>query len=444
MASVATERNGRRRILFVAPDGGRKTVRLGRCDERSAQQVCRHVEALLAARIHAQPVNRETAVWLSNVCDKLHDRLARAGLVEPRAGVGAVRLGPAIRAYIGGRVDLKPASRVVMGQVIRDLVDHFGEGRDVRTITAGDADEFKQSLVARGLAATTIHKRLGMARSFFHALRRRRLIEENPLADVRMTAAGIRDRQRFITREETAALLQACPNYDWRCIVALSRYGGLRCPSEVLSLRWQDIDWERGRITVTSPKTERFAGKATRTIPLFPELREVLIDAFELAPEGAEYVVDERLRRSANGPEGWKSTNLRTTFRKIVRRAGLEPWPRLFHNLRASRETELAEAYPVHVVTSWIGNTPTVAMRHYLMTTDEHFERAIRGDGTAGQVAQNPAQQMHASKRKTAQGENRETRNLAFYAEKQQGALLCASPQTGRTERGGFEPPVRV
>jgi hypothetical protein len=71
------------------------------------------------------------------------------------------------------------------------------------------------------------------------------------------------------------------------------------------------------------------------------------------------------------------NANLRTTFGKIVRRAGSQTWPRLFHNLRASREMELVEAYPVQVVTSWLGNTPAVAMWHYLMTTDEHFEATV-------------------------------------------------------------------
>ena len=30
---------------------------------------------------------------------------------------------------------------------------------------------------------------------------------------------------------------------------------------------------------------------------------------------------------------------------RIIGRAGLQPWPKLFHNLRASRETELSEDY---------------------------------------------------------------------------------------------------
>lgn len=113
-------------------------------------------------------------------------------------------------------------------------------------------------------------------------------------------------------------------------------------------------------------------------IPLFAELRPYLEEANELATDGAEFVIDEKYRKAAMGPGGWMNANLRTTFHKIVRRAGLEPWPRLFHNLRASRETELVETYPVQVVTSWLGNTPSVAMGHYLMTTDEHFAAAVR------------------------------------------------------------------
>ena len=41
---------------------------------------------------------------------------------------------------------------------------------------------------------------------------------------------------------------------------------------------------------------------------------------------------------------------------------------------RSSRETELAAEYPLHVVTAWLGNTPKIAMKHYLMVTDSDYE----------------------------------------------------------------------
>ena len=43
-------------------------------------------------------------------------------------------------------------------------------------------------------------------------------------------------------------------------IFALSRFAGLRCPSEHLALRWSDINWERSRMIVQSPKTEHHEG----------------------------------------------------------------------------------------------------------------------------------------------------------------------------------------
>jgi integrase len=82
------------------------------------------------------------------------------------------------------------------------------------------------------------------------------------------------------------AVLAACPNPEWRVIVALGRYGGLRCPSETLALKWADIDWEKQRVRVPSPKTAHLRGKGERFIPLFKELAPHLEAAFDAAPEG--------------------------------------------------------------------------------------------------------------------------------------------------------------
>ena len=67
---------------------------------------------------------------------------------------------------------------------------------------------------------------------------------------------------------------------------------------------------------------------------------------------------------------------MRTQLLRILSRAGLSAWPRLFHNLRASRETELVREHPIHVVCEWIGNSERIARRHYLQVTDADFEKA--------------------------------------------------------------------
>ena len=109
-------------------------------------------------------------------------------------------------------------------------------------------------------------------------------------------------------------------------------------------------------------------------IPLFPGLRLHLLEVFEEAEPGTEHVI-ARYREIG--------TNLRTHMHRIIRKAGLEPWPKTFQNLRSTRETELAEQFPMHVVCKWIGNSQPVAAKHYLQLTDEHFAQAISGDEPA-------------------------------------------------------------
>ena len=237
--------------------------------------------------------------------------------------------------------------------------------------------------------SVAVRKRLQFAKMVFRAATRHKLIGENPFNDV-TTEAAAPDRMHNITPADATKLIEACPSQDWRTIVALARWGGLRCPSEVLSLTWNDVHWpdttassERDRvgwIRVVSPKTEHHPGKSTRVMPLFPELLPELERAFDSAPDGAIYVVDERFRKGAMGLQGWRGCNLGTTFKKIIKRAGLAVWPRPFHNLRSSRQTELQESYPTHVVCAWLGNGPDIAREHYLQVTDEHFKRAA---GTA-------------------------------------------------------------
>ena len=131
-----------------------------------------------------------------------------------------------------------------------------------------------------------------------------------------------------------------------------------------------------------SPKTERYLGGEMRYIPLFPEMRAVLMEAFEQGEERGEYVITRC--RDCN-------VNLRTQFERIIARIGVKQWPRLFHNLRATRQIE--EPFPSHGVCRGLGNSERVARIHCLQLRDDHFERACADPGDA---AQNRAQQAAA------------------------------------------------
>jgi integrase len=401
MASIARSKNGTRRILFMAPDGTRPTIRLGKVSQRAAESVKSRVEQLLEAKLLNRPMEADLAHWVAGLQPPMSEKLAVVGLIPAQVPISAVELGPFLSDFTTRRIDVKPATKEVWSQVTRNLLAHFGADRNLAGITEADADDFKMFLVGQKLAPTTVHKRLQFARMFFRGAKKRKLIVDNPFAEVTAKAVLRQDRQRFITREAADRLLAVC-SPTWRVIVALARYGGLRCPSEVLSLRWQNVDWAAGRIIVQSPKTEHHVGKGSRTIPLFADLRPILEEAFDLAADGAEFVVDGNHRDAANTPSGWRNCNLRTQFERIIKRAGLQPWPRLFHAMRASRETELAKEFPIHVVTSWLGNTPRIALKHYLQVTDADFEQAANvtkadGSESGAQSAQNAAQSGRAA-----------------------------------------------
>jgi hypothetical protein len=141
------------------------------------------------------------------------------------------------------------------------------------------------------------------------------------------------------------------------------------------------VYFRRQRIKVPSPKTECH-GKSFRWMPILPEVQPHLDRLFEEAEEGATYVFArlrqrESLKAAAKG--FWASVNLRQQFLELIQKAGMSPWPRLWHNLRASAQTDLTNRFPAHVVCEWLGNSEAVAREHYLQVTDQHFEAAIQG-----------------------------------------------------------------
>ena len=124
---------------------------------------------------------------------------------------------------------------------------------------------------------------------------------------------------------------------------------------------------------------------------------------------------------------------------KIIRRAGLKPWPKLFQNLRSTRETELADQFPIQVVCDWIGNTEAIASKHYLQVTEDHFARAV--EQGAPKEGQKEGQQPAVLPRRGAQPElaaHKKTPVLQGFA------TGCEAVQPGRVPKRGLEPPREI
>jgi integrase len=267
VASIANDPNGRRRILFVAPDGGRKTIYLGRVDRKTAAGVRLRVETLLASKIANQPVPRDTAAWLAGIGPSLRGKLARAGLVDAQRRLTVSEF---LASWLDGKKAMghKPTSLRAWGQTVAALVEQFGP-RELASLSHADGEAFRAAMQGRGLRATTIHKRLGHARQMLEDAVRLGHVPTNPWKHVRQRSGNPSERRAYVSIADAERVIDHCPNVFWKLLVALARFGGLRVPSEAFSLTWDLVDWERGRLSVPSPKTEHL-GKTHRVIPLTP------------------------------------------------------------------------------------------------------------------------------------------------------------------------------
>lgn len=440
MASIAKDPNGRKRIIFMADDGSRKTIRLGKTSIKQAEAFKVKLEALIAARLTGS-MDAETARWVAELNDGFHAKLAAAGLLMERTGTSANQsftVGQWVNQYIESRSDIKAITQGKWQNAVNKLSAFFKE-QPIGEVTVHQAKDYRVYLKSvAGLSENTIRRLIGLSRQFFNAAIDAEILTKNPFRGRGQPVSVRANPARFyyVTQEMGLKVLEACPDSQWRLIFGLTRWAGLRCPSEVLRLKWQDVDFEHSRFIVHASKTAHHADSGIRTVPMFPELRPLFQDAFDEAKEGDVFCIT-RYRD--------KSVNLRTQLSKIIRRAGLEPWPKLFQNLRSTRETELFKMTNgnVKAVCSWIGNSPKVALEHYAQVTEADMNEAAKmsllndAESRTQKVAQNAAQYHAVSGRIEPQTDINEDSESAFLP---LNAALCGSAHEQQLPETGVEP----
>jgi len=166
MASIGKDKNGHRRILFVALDGKRKTIRLGKVSQRAAGAVKNRVEQLLATKMTGHAIEADLASWLAGLEPAMADKLARVGLIPKSARNAAMTLEPFIEGYVGRRTDTSPDTRKIWRQTKRKLAEYFGPEKPLTEITRGDATDWRLSLIATGMADASVRKHCGFAKHF--------------------------------------------------------------------------------------------------------------------------------------------------------------------------------------------------------------------------------------------------------------------------------------
>jgi len=342
----------------------RFTIHLGgkTYSKKTAERFKEIVEALLYYRRNGMTTPEKSVEnWLQHAPVELKAKLAKASLVVVDKVRTCKMLWDAFLKF--KETEVKPATIKAYHACQAYFFEMFSPTESIEQVTSERLLEWKTSMLDE-LAEATVTGHVKNIKAVLNWAVSQDWLMKSPAAEIPKGSFRNREKDRFITMAEYGKLLEACPNQEWRVIIALARIGGLRCPSELKRLRWKDI--VQDRFTVHSPKTEHHDGRDKRVVPLFDELRAEL----EKHEKTTEYVV--------HGFQG-RSWNLNVPFQEIAERAGLGKIVCPFVNMRRSRANEVVRRHGEAMERQWIGHSWDVMEKHYLQQLDEDFTKAIEG-----------------------------------------------------------------
>ncbi len=155
---------------------------------------------------------------------------------------------------------------------LRALARHF-EGKTMQEITPGAIQQFVSARLAEGVSkATTNRNRACLSMMFTCAKEWGYCAGENPVAAVKPFKEPP-GRTRFLSAEESDRLMECAAPHVRPIIMTMLHSGGR--VTEVLRLRWSDVDLERGVLYFDKSSTK--SGRQ-RELPVSPELAGMLID----------------------------------------------------------------------------------------------------------------------------------------------------------------------
>ena len=368
MATLTTERRSGKVAGYNVQwyDGKRRiTIHLGgkRYAKKTAERFKDIVEALLFYRRNGITTPEKSVEhWLQNAPVELRAKLAKAELFVVDEAKTCQQLWDAFLKFKAAEV--KPTTMKVYRDSAANFFKGFSPDESIDKITPERLLEWKISLLET-YAEASVTGYIDKLKSMLNWAVAQDWLAKNPAKSVPSGESTNPENDRIITMVEYAKLLDACPNQEWRVIIALARIGGLRCPSELRQLRWADVDWEGKRFTVHSPKTERYKKHRKRMVPLFRELRVELDKHF--SGNENEFVI--------HGLQG-TAWSLHSPFQAISEKAGIGAIIRPFDNMRMSRSNEVDRMFGSKKESLWIGHSERVMIKHYLKLKDEEYASA--------------------------------------------------------------------
>jgi integrase len=375
MATLYMDKAGGHGIKFIADDGIRKTLFLGKkYSKKTATKLEEIIEELVKCRNNHRDPNKQVRAYLEEAPVAIREKLAKVGLITlPKRRT----LDGFLTDYAKERTDWKDGTLAAFNTSKKQMLKFFGKDTQIEKISVDDAVKFRIEL-KKDYSEATVAKIIRHCRQVFTLARRRKMIADNPFETVPTGSQRNPERLYFVTMEEYRQLLEGCTNAKQRLIIALARIGGLRCPSELCGLRWSEILWTEKMFWVHSPKTSHHNGKGKRRVPLFPELELRFQEFYNTLPAGCDDLVFPE--RSDIPPIISPKKSLASWINKVAERAGMKLWEKPFQNCRSSRDTELRKTYPEYLVNMWIGHTQQVAEAHYTQVLPSDFIDAFNSE----------------------------------------------------------------
>jgi integrase len=220
-----------------------------------------------------------------------------------------------------------------------------------------------QHMTDRGLSARTIryvHVVLGSA---LRQAIRWKLVVNDPTEGVELPRQQSRE-MRVLTTEEARTFLRIAMTTPHGCLFAVALTTGMR-PSEYLALRWQDINWERGTVSVVRT-LQRKEGKwhfvepkrvrSRRVVKLQGWLLNLLKKRRKEKPEGeCDPAFSGLLFTTAFGEPINEDYLVKRHFKPILRQAGLQDI-RLYDLRHTTATLALTLGIPPKVVSEQLGH----------------------------------------------------------------------------------------
>jgi integrase len=228
------------------------------------------------------------------------------------------------------------------------------------TITPELLGRHRDDLQTReGLAPGTVNRYLSaLSKAFSNAVKEWHWIQDNPLARVSKKTEP-QGRVRYLSDDERARLLEACRASERKelyLIVLLALTTGMR-RGELLGLRWQDVDLERGMAVLHNTKNGD-----RRSVPIVPEVAALLRE------HGKVRRLDNDLIFAKDSAEVWTFDKAWYQALKAARVKGFR-----FHDLRHTAASYLAmSGATVPELAAVLGHRTLAMVKRYAHLSDQH------------------------------------------------------------------------